>query len=261
MIGDVVKKFFARGQSYKETSLSQEEGIDYDGILAQLSIVKMEIDRVKTSLVNEIQGYYEKMVSSAKSKDTENMEINAAEIVLKKKVLKAVLAYGNMIELAIRRVQDTRNLESIIKIIGPLKYAMSAMDEYLTGLAPQAVTSLSNVIEATEGVIRKAGVITNAIPQGSSISELLPEASELMANALANAQKEADQLSPRVPDSFDPEVIERKVLDYIRQTNGVLSLKKASQELGIPLNIIKDTLYRLEARGIIKVDLPTQQTT
>ena len=33
MIGDVVKKFFARGQ-YKETGLTQGEGIDYDEILA-----------------------------------------------------------------------------------------------------------------------------------------------------------------------------------------------------------------------------------
>ncbi|WP_292319242.1 hypothetical protein [Caldisphaera sp.] len=258
MIGDVVKKFFARGQ-YKETGLNQGEGIDYDEILAQLGIVKMELDRIKTTIINEIQGYYEKMIDSKRSNDNEGAEMSAAEIVLKKRVLKAVLAYGNMIELAIRRIQDTRSLESIVKVLAPLKYAMSSMDEYLSGFAPEAVTSLSNVLEETEGVIRKTGIISNTIPQGKSVSELVPEASELITSAIAKAQKEAEQLSPKVPETFDPEIIERKVFEYIKEKNGVLSLKKASEELGIPLNIIKATLYRLEARGIIKVDLPNEQ--
>ncbi len=259
MIGDVVKKFFARGQ-YKETGLSQEESINYDEILAQLGLVKMELDRIKTTIINEIQNYYEKMISSKKLNNTEDMEMSAAEIVLKKRVLKAVLAYGNMIELTIRRIQDTRSLESIVKVLTPLRYAMSAMDEYLTGFAPEAVTSLSNVLEETENVIRKTGLITNSIPQGRSISELVPEASELITNAIAKAQKEAEQLSPKVPETFDPEIIERKVFEYIKDKNGVLSLRKASEDLGIPLNVIRETLYRLEARGVIKVDLPNQST-
>ncbi|PMP91295.1 MAG: hypothetical protein C0171_02940 [Caldisphaera sp.] len=84
------------------------------------------------------------MVSSKRSNDTESMEMSAAEIVLKKRVLKAVLAYGNIIELTMRRIRDTRILESIVKVLTPLKYAMSVMDEYLLGFAPEAVTSLSN---------------------------------------------------------------------------------------------------------------------
>ena len=259
MIPDIVRKIFVRNQSYKETGVAQG-GIDYDEILAQLNMVKFEIDRIKTTIADEIQVYYKKMMDAIRSKDREGSEINAAEIVLKKRVLKSILAYGNMVELAIRRVQDTRSLESIVKIIGPLRYAMGAMDEYLASVAPQAVTTLSNAIEVTEGVIRKARMITDSIPKASSMGELLPEANELLSSAFVEAEKEVEKLSPKVPESLDPEAIEKKILNYIKQKSGLLNLKKASEDLGIPLEAIKEALYRLEARGVIKVEIPNKQT-
>ena len=87
MISDIVRKIFVRNQSYKETGVAQG-GIDYDEILAQLNMVKFEIDRIKTTIADEIQVYYKKMMDAIRSKDREGSEINAAEIVLKKRVLK-----------------------------------------------------------------------------------------------------------------------------------------------------------------------------
>jgi predicted transcriptional regulator len=253
---DVLRRAFSwgRGEAEGVDVLGQQEGINYDDILAQLNIVKSEVDRYKLKLLGEINEYHTKLVGAIRAHDNESIEINASELVIKKRVYKLVASYGHLIGIAIERIKDARTMEAITKALAPLHYAMGAISNYLSGLAPDATASLASVFESTESVIRKVNVLSSVLPEGRSLALLDDDVKKAISEAMAEAQAETEKLTPQVPRAVSPEELEAKLIEYIKASGGVIRVSKVAEELGVSPAAVRDMLARLEAKGVLKVE-------
>ena len=231
-----------------------KEGFNYDDVLAQLNIVKGEIDRAKLLLMDEVARYSEKLKAAIRSRDNEGIIEAASELAIKKKVLKAVATYSKLIEIAMERIKDSRNLEAIASTLSSLQYAMNSMSQYLSNLAPDVMSRLLTLTELTESVINKAKLLSASIPEPKSLAVLDDEAKKLIAEAAREASEETERIAPKVPATFDPAVLEARLLDYIKANNGVLSISKASEALGVPPEVVRELLARLQAKGVIRLE-------
>ncbi len=260
-VADIFRRVIGRISGYSNedsyadaASGVQGDGISYDDVLAQLHMVKEEIDRAKIRLQEEIINYHERLKSSLKNNDHESVIISASELALKKKVYKAVATYSSLLSLAIERIRDTRNLETIAKTIASVSYAMQHMSEYLGTITPEVSASLLAAAEHTESVIRKAGLLGSIVSDVKSVSMLDQEARQLIAEAAKEAAEETERVTPAVPESFDPTALETRLIEYIRASGGVVKISKAAESLGVPPGVIRELLARLEAKGFIKVE-------
>jgi division protein CdvB (Snf7/Vps24/ESCRT-III family) len=261
-IVDVIKKAFSWGLEKAETEglPNQFEGINYDEIVAQLNIAKSEVERIKLKMSAEMSEYYERLVKALKAKDEESATFNASELAIKKKVYKIVAAYEKLLGAAIERIADARNIEVLVKTLAPLQYVMETANNYLSS-APDVTASLASVIESTEGVIRKVGLLSSVLPEGKSVALYSQDVKELIAEAMKEAAEEAEKAAPKVPPAYDPEALERRLLDYIRTSKGVISIRQAATSLGVAPEVVRELLARLEAKGVIKVEPASSTST
>ncbi len=233
--------------------------IDYDDIIARLQVAKMEIDRMKYQLLSEIDKLNTRLLEAARRRNMDAMEEYAAEIVLKKKVLKSVIMYQKLINIAINRVNEARSIESLVKALAPLDYAMRGMNEFLYTMSPEIVTKLNAIKESTERLIRGTDMLANGLPRGRVNLGIDEEVKREIARALREAQVESDKLIPNIPiqgiarEKIKKRDLEKELLDYIKNSGGVINLKKAAEELGVDVAELKKALYRLQEKGLIKV--------
>jgi division protein CdvB (Snf7/Vps24/ESCRT-III family) len=262
-IVDVIKKAFSWGLEKAETEglPDHSEGVNYDEIVAQLNMAKSEVERIKLKMSAEMSEYYQKLVKALKAKDEESATFSASELAIKKKVYKIVVAYEKLLGAAIERIADARNIEVLVKTLAPLQYVMETANNYLSGLAPDVTASLASVIESTEGVIRKVGLLSSVLPEGKSVALYSQDVKELIAEAMKEAAEEAEKAAPKVPPAYDPEALERRLLDYIRTSKGVISVRQAAASLGVAPEVVRELLARLEAKGAIKVEPASSTST
>lgn len=219
------------------------DSIDFDEIAARLELAKLEVDRSRDQLTNEITSYYSKMEAALRANDSETAEMYAAEIVLKKRVLTALTAYSRLLGMAIQRVRDARNIEALVKSIATLEYWLRATNSYLAIASPELVGRLSNVIVSTENLIREVGVLANNIP--TARVEVDPEVKQEIAAALAEL---GVKVQPQTPQD-----LEKAVLDYVRAKGGKISINKVARELNTTPEAVKRALESLEAKGLVKI--------
>jgi len=228
------------------------EALDYDDIIARLQVAKNEIDRIKSQLMNEINDYHDRLIDAIRNNDKDAMEEAAAEIVLKKKVLRGVLAYGKLINMAIHRINDARSIEAIARSLASLEYALVGMSDYMNALSPDVTAKLVSVIESAERVIRGTNVMASNLPRPVNPLEMDPEIREEIARAMKEAQIESEDLL-KIPPTIRTRSLEEELLDYIKKNNGVVNIRKASQELGVTAEDIKKALFNLYRKGVIKI--------
>ncbi|MEM4558709.1 MAG: hypothetical protein QW208_02000 [Acidilobaceae archaeon] len=246
MVLDVVRRVFGLGTKAK----SLNEGVDFDEVMAKLQIAKMEVDRVKNQLIDEINRFYDKMIEAAKNKDNDTLELTATEIVLKKKVLTSILTYSKLLTLAIQRLDDARNIDTLVKVLAPLEYVMRATDDYIATISPETALKLSSLLEATERVIRGVEMTASYMPS-ARIIELDPEARQEIARVVAEANRESEMIV-KTPSRLE-DSLEEKLLEYIRSRGGSISISIAARELNVKPEDIWRTLEKLEDKGLVKI--------
>ncbi|MEM1927223.1 MAG: hypothetical protein QXS85_00565 [Acidilobaceae archaeon] len=216
--------------------------IDFDEIAARLELAKLEVDRARDQLTSEIAGYYDRMQAALRASDSDTAEMIAAEIVLKKKILTALTAYSKLLGIAIQRVRDARNIETLIRSIAPLDYWLRATNSYLAQVSPELVGRLSNVMVSAESLIREVGVLADNMPVAKV--EIDPEVRQEIAYALA-------ELGIRVQSQSQD--LEKALLDYVKTRGGRISLSAAARDLNTTPEAVKRALESLEAKGLIRV--------
>lgn len=236
-----------------------EAYLDYDEIISRLQVAMMEIDRLKYQILNEIDNMNTRLIEAAKRKNMEEMEEYAAEIVLKKKILRSILMYRKLIGIAINRINEARSIETLAKALAPLEYAMKGMSEILYTMSPEVVATLNSIKESTERVIRGTGMLAGSLPHGRIEMGIDDEVRREIARALREAQVESDKLIPNIPiegaarERIKRRNLEKELLDYIKKNNGVINIKKAAEDLGLTPDQVRSTLFRLQEKGLIRV--------
>ncbi|MCS7107374.1 MAG: winged helix-turn-helix transcriptional regulator [Acidilobaceae archaeon] len=240
---DSIRKVFGfRGEERNE--------LDYDEIVTRLEMAKLEVDRIKGQLIDEIGKQYDRMINAAKSKDKDNLQLMASELVLKRKVLTTVIAYSKLLELAIRRINDARNIESIARALAPLTLVLKASDEYLSAVSPQIVASLTSVIELTSSVSKRVEATASYLPV-ANLGEIDAETKQEIARAMAEASRESEEIV-KVPQVYQKD-LEERVLNYVRSRGGHISISAAAKELGVTPAEVRKALEALENKGVIRV--------
>ncbi len=253
--------------------LEEPGGFDFNEVLTRLQLAKTEIDALKNQIVSEIQGLYDRMVEAARRGDRDSLEVYAAEIVLKKRILTAVMAYSKMLAIAIARIQDARSLEQVTRIMLGIEYAVRGLDEYLSSVSPEMAARLSGILAATERSIAGTAYMAGSMPLPRSALELDPEVARAIARVMAEVRREVDELVPtreieRVAAAGKParqeekaareggaagKPLEERLLEYIKARRGRIKLSEAARDLGVTPEEVREALRRLQERGLIRV--------
>lgn len=75
-----------------------------------------------------------------------------------------------------------------------------------------------------------------------------------------NAERGMESEQPEAPVSIDaPEDLENRIFDYILENGGSIALSKASEELGIPTDLITQAIERMTLDGRLKHNAAAEQ--
>lgn len=259
--------------------IDAEPVFDFNDVLGRLQLALSEIDALKQQIVGEIQDLYSRMLSAARRNDRDSLEFYAAEIVIKKRILTAVLAYSKMLRMAIARIQDARNLEQVARVMMGIEYAMRGLDEYLSAVSPEIAAKLSGIISVTEKTVAETGLMARNLPLPASPAQLDPDVEKEIAKVMAEVSREVDELVPtrgieevvaatgraatgvqakkeagtQAPGRISEEELDKRLLDYIKSKGGRLRLSEAARELGVTPEDVRASLRRLQEKGLIRV--------
>ncbi|MDM7274527.1 MAG: hypothetical protein P3X22_000140 [Thermoprotei archaeon] len=248
VVVDIVKRIVSGMPRGVKPRVFPDDGVDFDDIVARLHMAKMEVDSLKEHLVRDIEGHYDSMLSAARRGDSESLELMAAEVVLKRKILASVITYSKLLALAIQRINDARNIETLVKVLTPLEYVMRAAGDYLTAVSPETAARLNSVIEATERVIRSTDITASYIP--AARLDLDPEVRQEIARVVAEANRESEMLTSNRVKTVS---LEDRLLEHIKSRGAVINVGKAAKELNATPEEVREALKSLEAKGLIKL--------
>ena len=260
MVVGVLKRIFGRGVDWGEPEPHDPgaiiTGMDdsiLDEAISRFTFIKGELERLKYKIVSEIDQYFARMQQAAKRGDREEVETYAAEIVMKRKVLKAIIAYVKLLDHVISKLRTSKDATEVGKHLASIEYVMAMVASYLAHENPEIVVAINNTINQAENVIRNSNLLVDNLPKPSVTQD--PEVRKLVAMVFAEAQKEAEVLTPSLPAyaEIDYAELESKLLDHIRRNNGVLNVRKAAEELGVTPQTVKEVLYRLQRKGVISI--------
>ncbi len=231
-----------------------------DDAIANLYMIKQELDGLKFRLRNEIVEYI-RMYNDAKARgDLAEMEIAEAEYKYKLRLYKLVASYTKMLELTISRIRDAKDLSLVAKLFGAASTLLGPVAEVVATISPEAASKVLNTAKYMERIFSEveAGISVMPEPQRTKVSPLEdPELRSLLLESVREADREVKSL-PTLPAGgeaghVDYEVLEKRMLDYIRRTGGVVRVKEAARELGVTPRVVKEVLYRLQKKGAIKI--------
>ncbi len=266
MVVDVIKRIFSRSpaKEFSETWGEVNEGVGLAGFtfddnpafnefLTRLKMSKDDLERLKIKLVSDIHALKENMIAALKRGDKDTAETIAADLVLKKKVLKGVIAYIKLLSIMESRLETARTMDSIMAIARYMDPLLKGLSEYIENVGPEYVAALYTTRDTVSQIYRSTSLLADSMPQHFSVTEFDSEVKELVKKAMQEAYIESEALVPEVPKTIDYEELENQLIEYIKSNNGVISLKAAAKELGVSPKLIRETLYRLARKGIITV--------
>jgi len=261
MVVGVIKRIFGRGVEWGEpepydpgaAALAGFDDSILDEAISRLTFLRDELGRLKYKIVNEVDEYYRRMQDSAARGDRESVETFAAEIVMKQKVLKAVIAYIKLLDYVIAKLRSSKDVTELAKHFAGIEYVMGMVANYLAHESPEMAVMISNTISQAESVIRNSQILVESLPKPVITQDA--EVRKLIAQAFAEAQREAEILTPQLPAyaQIDYEALEKQLIEHIQRNNGVLNVRRAAEELGVTPQTVKEVLYRLQKKGVITI--------
>ncbi len=275
MVVSVLKKFFGRlsntGQQWDEgdatdylngVGLGRE--VDYDEIAANLEVKRLELEQMMGSLISEVKDSYSKIVDSIKRGDREGAELLAAEVAMKNTLIKALAMVSKLLKLAVSKIRTAKSVEELAKVLGPAVIMLRNINEYMTTMAPEVAAQLSAIKDEIERLYAIPGInVEHARIRG--ITDLVPESKEVLRKAYEEASKDLERILPPPPEEarevrpIDLEELQERLLNYIRERGGRISIRRAAEDLGVSQEAIRKALFRLEERGLIRLHLPSKQ--
>lgn len=241
-----------------------EDGLDYDSVMANLEYKRMEVEQVKDMVVREIKESYDSIVKMLREGDRETAELLAAEVALKKNIVKALSLVSKLLKLAIARIRTAKTAEEAVKALGPVVAVLRSVGPYLANVSPELAVQISAIRDEIERLYMVPGLNVGGIDT-KSVLDMAPEAKRILREAAREASEELSHLLPEEPVEAVESVgsieeLSAKLLEYIKENEGRLNIRKASRDLGVPVELVKATLHYLEGRGAIRVRAVSKNT-
>jgi len=248
-----------------ELGSAAEAGVDYDGVMANLEYKRMEIEQVKDMVVREIKEAYDSIVKAIKEGDRETAELLAAEVALKKNIVKALSLVSKLLKLAIARIRTAKTAEEAVKALGPVVAVLRSVGPYLSNVSPELAVQISAIRDEIERLYMTPGLDIQGI-NTKSVLDIAPEAKRILREAAREASEELSYLLPEEPveaskSIINVETFSGKLLEYIKRNGGKLNVKKASKDLGAPEELVRAALHYLEKKGVIRVRVARERAS
>ncbi len=227
-----------------------------DEIIAKLRVAKEELEALKYKITEEVNAYYQAYLEAKRRNNRDEMELAAAEIVVKKKILKAVIAYIKLLNAAIARINDARDVGTASKIMLSLEPAFRMLHQYLVQESPEAAARLMQVVNYAESAVSSVGTVVESMPTARVPLLADPEVGKFLAETFREANVEAEMITPKIEPAkpaIDYEALEKRLLEYIKANGGVLRVREAAARLGVPPSAVKEALIRLQRKGVIRI--------
>ncbi|MCE4624556.1 MAG: hypothetical protein F7C35_01650 [Desulfurococcales archaeon] len=265
MVVDIIKKIFGRGAQGRWTEWGDapvEVGVDetpplgapdYDDIVLKLQYTKDELSMLKLMIGEELSKLVGEIRKAQHKGDINTAEILAADYALKRKVLHGITVLEKMLQVVITRVKTAKQMDTVRKLTSGIYPYIQSLTEYLASMSPEVAGKLMSTRDALETLYRQTQIMGETMPKNFRVSEIDPEVKEILNETFREATEEVRELAPEEPKVIDYEELEEKLLNYIKTHNGVVKLKEASKELGVPPKVIKEALYRLARKGVINL--------
>jgi DNA-binding Lrp family transcriptional regulator len=275
MVVSVLRKFFSRlsGEQQwdepeatdylKGVGLGHRE-VDYDEIAANLEVRRLELEQMMGMLVSEVKESYSKIVESIRGGDRESAELLAAEVAMKNTLIKALAMVSKLLKLAVSKIKTAKSVEELAKVLGPAVIMLRNINEYMVSMAPEVAAQLSAIKDEIEKLYAIPGINLEHM-RIRGITDLVPESKEVLRKAYEEASKDLERILPPPPAEarevkpVDLEELQEKLLQYIRERGGRISIKRAAEDLGVSPEVVRKALFRLEERGIIRLHGPARE--
>lgn len=270
MVVDVLKRIIFRGSqaesaaahgweawgnppSVMESAIAgAQPEFDYDEVIGGLTMLRDSFHRIKLKFMDELNDLMDKIREAQARRDLDRAEILAAEYSFKRKIFHTIIVLEKMATVMVRRLSTVRDMEEVVKLASAMYPLLDYFGQHLETVSPEAAARLVATKEVFERILIKSNALANITPGDVKLSTYDSEIREILAESMKEANKEFEYLAPsNLPSVVDYEVLEQKLLDYVKKNNGVIKLRKASEELGVPPKLIKETLYRLARKGLI----------
>ncbi len=230
---------------------------DYDSVMANLEYKRMEIEQVKEMVAMEIKETYDAIVRSVKEGDRETAELLAAEVALKKNIVKALSLVSKLLKLAVTRIRTAKTTEEAVKALGPVVAVLRSVSPYLSNVSPELAVQIASIREEIERLYSMPGIQVQGLDT-KGILDLVPEAKNVLRQAVREASEDVSRLLPEEPREaseveVDIEEAAARLIEYIKANGGRLNVKKAAQELGLSPSLVRAALRHLERRGLVKL--------
>lgn len=218
----------------------------------RLKAVSSGLASIKNELMMELSNLRDKIISYYRSGDIETAEILAAEYDVKRKVLKGIAGVQKLLDVVIGKLSGVDQMQRASAWMNELTAVIDVLTTQVTELSPELGTNMVAVKDALHALASAVGSMSNMVAGTASAPDpVLAESREVLRQVLKEANEEVEQLAPQAPALIDYEELEEKLLDYIRRSGGVIRVRQAAKELGVPPKVVKEALYRLAARGVI----------
>ncbi len=271
MVVDVLRKIIGRSHSWDSTAsvadptagvgiaydAEDEASVDYDALMANLEVLRSEIEQLKRIVYDEIKETYDSIVDALRNKDKETAELLAAEVAVKKNLARALALVSKLLAVAMARAKTARSAEEVSRRLVPVLALLRSMSPYLTNVSPEIALQVNSIRDEIERLYYMPGVEVGSVDT-KSVMEFIPEAKSILRQAAQEVSEELDANIPEIEPvasqpALDIEALETQLIDYIRRNGGRVNVRRAAEALGVSPKLIRYLLARLEEKGVIKL--------
>ena len=254
-------------------------------IIWRLKLQKEKLENTALKLQKRDKEIFEKCVEAEMVKDDARAAIYANECVEIRKMAKIVMFSQLAIEKAILRLQTIEDVGDLLVQMTPVVGIIRETKGKIKGIIPEVAYELEEVNRMLNNTLTETGKV---LPEVSVEEEASDEAKKILAEASMLAEQKIEERYPKLPLPPEPtpktpeqplealealttpplstpkktitkvsqiseDELKEKVLSYLKQHGGELSIEKCASTLNVTVEDVKKALSLLESEGKIVV--------
>ncbi|HIQ02900.1 MAG TPA: hypothetical protein EYH40_00600 [Desulfurococcales archaeon] len=257
-------------------------------VIYRLNIQKDKLEEVLTRLHQRDKELFEKTISAYIAKDMARATIYASEVAEIRKIAKIIYSSKLALEKIIIRLETIREISNIAIVLAPIISILKDLKSQLVNIIPETAIELEEITNMMNSMLIEFGEVSNTTVTISVNSE---EARKILEEAKAVAEEKIKEKFPELPPALmetektrvqtplaialptsggtttitSPvkkvrkpprhiplEELELRVLDYLKEHNGLIDVSKCAQELDVSRDDILKALESLNKKGKIR---------
>jgi division protein CdvB (Snf7/Vps24/ESCRT-III family) len=242
--------------------------------LFRLSSQKDKLEHMSARLQQRDREMFQRCIGAQLSKDNSHAALYANECAEIRKMAHITISSELALERAILRLQTIEEFGDIIAQIAPVVGVVRETRGRIAGVIPEVANELGEVNNMLSDMELETGEIQD---QPDDIAASSAEAKKVLEESSAIASQQIHERFPELPvpepkiaispapvavavtDGISEEEeqvvpLEERLLDYLKNHNGELSINSAAQEMSVQTDDVRRSLQKLRNDGRVVMD-------